>query len=489
MGILIWKDNGCCGRYTNAILQTHMMNQDDNELNNKKSNSNLLNNNYNESDSSDNEEAQKKFKQNLFKTGILNENNGLNEDKVNNNNIFINSYNNNNNVFYYLKKVILIQKIYKKHYERKGSKRKKAHFAKELVKVIDDNESKNKYLIKGKDQENNLFFNISKTKLSFVYLFPNSKEGLTAELIPFNLNSKNKIQFNYYGELITKEIEIDNKKSRFSINKNPKFIIQKLKNGFGIIKYKDKTMFKGFFKNNFANGIGSYEDEINGNFIGEYIENEPNGYGIYNNSGIQVEGYFYNNHLNGIGIERSDDDTYYEGEFKFSLKHGIGTFKWSDGTIYKGNFINNEMTGFGIIQYSDGKLYQGSLLNGAMDGYGEFYWKKGKRFYGFYKNDKRNGFGIYIYDLNPLNSYVGFFKNGFFDGVGIKINGDIVKYGLWKRQEIDKWCKQPSEFEDFIHNSDNLKFMNVFLMEHNQLFQYILKFTQNEIYFINNNEK
>ena len=120
-----------------------------------------------------------------------------------------------------------------------------------------------------------------------------------------------------------------------------------------------------------------------------------------------------------------------------------------------------------------------------MDGYGEFYWKEEKRFYGFYKNDKRNGFGIYIWNLNPLNSYVGFFENGFFNGVGIKIDGDIVKYGLWKRQEIDKWFKGPWEFENFIHNDYNLKFMNVFLMNNIELFQYILNFTHNEIYFIN----
>jgi hypothetical protein len=141
------------------------------------------------------------------------------------------------------------------------------------------------------------------------------------------------------------------------------------------------------------------------------------------------------------------------------------------------------MTGFGIIEYNDGKLYQGGILNGSMNGYGEFYWNEGKRYYGYYKNDKRNGFGIFIWVIQPLEAYIGFFENGLFNGVGIKISGDNVKYGIWKRQEREKWFKGPWEFENHIKKKENLKYMNIFQMKHFKLFEFILNLTKKEIFY------
>ena len=50
----------------------------------------------------------------------------------------------------------------------------------------------------------------------------------------------------------------------------------------------------------------------NEEFIGEYKNNIPNGYGIYRNivSERKCLGYFKLNGLNGIGIEESIEDGY-----------------------------------------------------------------------------------------------------------------------------------------------------------------------------------
>jgi hypothetical protein len=315
----------------------------------------------------------------------------------------------------------------------------------------------------------------------------------TIETVPFNLKSKKNVKYTYYGKLITKKVEyspqINELKSKFYKRKDSSEKLIDIKQGYGKIKYKDTSEFEGIFKNNKANGIGKYIDNLNRKYIGEYKNNEPKGYGIYNDNENELEGIYNGNFMEGIGIERNNDGTIYEGEFNLSEKNGIGTFKWRDGTIYQGNFINNEMTGYGIIEYNDGKLYQGSLINGSMNGYGEFYWKGNKRYNGYYKDDKRCGFGIFIWEFHPIEAYIGFFNNGLFDGVGMKISGDKVKYGIFKKQEIEQWLKGPWEFQYHIFEKENLKYMNIFLMKHNKLFQYILNFSNNEIHYTNDENK
>ena len=513
MGITNCTSNTCCEK-NNVILQTHTVYRKENSSKIKNSNSKSgLNKSINESisesinnsiskndsisesksdDESDNEEKQKQFAEKLYKTGILRNDNKTIDGKEQIDCMFIDSYDNKNNFFYYLKKVILIQKLYKKHFQKKIKKKKsrKKEFGKLHINFV---ETKKKNQNNKIDQESNLFYNISKTKLSFINIMTNAQtKGAKMAMVPFNLNSKRQIKYRYYGQYALKKIEnyliTPEIKRTNSLKNNLNSLLQKpkkqsqIKSGYGRIEYNDKSTFQGIFSNNKANGIGHYQDNINGNFIGEYLNNEPNGYGIYNNGGLQVEGNYISNYLIGIGIEISDDDTKYEGEFSNSTKNGVGTFKWADGTIYRGNFVNNEMTGFGIIEYNDGKLYQGGMLNGTMNGYGEFYWSDGKRYYGNYENDKRNGFGIFIWVLSPLECYVGFFENGLFNGVGIKISGDNVKYGIWKRQEREKWVKGPWEFENHIHKKENLKYMSIFQLKHVKLFEYINHFCKMEIF-------
>ncbi len=476
MGITIFKEPYCCNR-NNAILLTHNINNDD-----------IKSNNINKiiyEDNIDNKykEKNKNNKKVLLKTGVLDYNIIEKNEKINEDFICINGYHNDNNFFYYLKKVKLIQKKYKEYCKRKLKKKQNKN----------NNYDKNLKESTVIEQENNLYLTVIRTnKLTELNLLKKLKDS-TIETVPFNLKSKKNIKYTYHGKLITKKIEyspqINGFKSKFYKRKESNEKLINIKQGYGKIKYKDESEFEGIFKNNKANGIGKYIDNLNRKYIGEYKNNEPKGYGIYNNNENELEGIYNGNFMEGIGIERNNDGTYYEGEFTLSEKNGIGTFKWRDGTIYQGNFINNEMTGYGIIEYNDGKLYQGSLINGSMNGYGEFYWDGNKRYNGYYKDDKRCGFGIFIWDFDPIEAYIGFFNNGLFDGVGMKISGNKVKYGIFKKQEIEQWLKGPWEFQYHIFEKENLKYMNIFQMKHNKLFEYILKFSNNEIHYTNDENK
>ena len=260
-------------------------------------------------------------------------------------------------------------------------------------------------------------------------------------------------------------------------NNNKKII----KNGFGIIIFSDNTIFKSKFKDNKATGIGHFIDKNNiVEFIGEYENNIRNGFGIYTinisiNSNHKYFGYFNNNGLNGIGIEESNEDEYiYYGEFLKNQKHGYGTLRWNDGTIYKGQFYSNQINGYAIINYPGNKIYKGKVNEGKLDGFGEFLWPEGKKYCGYYKNDKKDGFGIFFWDIQNIKyfdeklsvfknikAYIGFWNEGYMNGVGLKINNGVIKYGLWKNGKKIMWIDSVENAKIYfkIHKKKYLKIM------------------------------
>ena len=229
------------------------------------------------------------------------------------------------------------------------------------------------------------------------------------------------------------------KKSKSLKYKGEKDKLTHQKNGFGIVEWDDKSKLLGRFENNKICGICKfYNKEKEGIFSGIYKENFPEGYGIYKTLNYKLEGIWNKNILNGIGIEKNEN-TIYEGEFQNNKKHGIGTYKWSDGTIYKGEFKNNKMSGYGIIFYNDGRIFVGEIINGNMNGIGFFKWKNGDMYLGNYIKNDKCGFGIFIWKKKPLIAFAGFWDKGKQNGVGVKINDNVLKYGLWKNGQKELW--------------------------------------------------
>ena len=273
-----------------------------------------------------------------------------------------------------------------------------------------------------------------------------------------------------------------------------------IKEGFGKFMFNDGTEFCGIFHDNILQNYGKFTNvnqknndinninnininnkNANGNnninkkeqdkeiiitdninyegFIGIYKNYIPDGFGIYSNfiTNLKITGIFGSKGIYGIGIEQSEEGGYtYEGEFVNNKKEGLGTIIWKDGCKYQGEFKNNQMHGYGIIEFSGDNYYQGEIKNGKMEGFGEFLWSDKRKYIGNYKNDKRNGFGIYMSKINEIqycsenendqdayniSIFVGFWKNGNMDGLGMKLINSDIKYGIWengfKKKYID----------------------------------------------------
>ena len=324
-------------------------------------------------------------------------------------------------------------------------------------------------------------------------------------LFPFNIKNKMRMKYKYSGYVYknhqTKKEKVYQNSSSFSeenINNNKEDKSGIVKEGFGKFIFNDGTEFCGIFHNNILQNYGKYtsinrkeknDKEIiitdNNNyeeFIGEYNDYIPDGFGIYKNfiTSLNVKGIFKGNNISGIGIEDSVEGDYiYYGEFKNNKKEGYGTIEWKDGSKYQGEFKDNQINGYGMIKFPNNKFYQGQVKNARMEGFGEFFWKDEKRYIGNYKNDKRNGFGIYIFkddkQQSPINnksfkksslldnfcSYIGFWKNGNMDGFGMIVTLQEVRYGLWENNTNRTFLQTDFSIKTNIKNIKK-KYINFF---------------------------
>ena len=463
------------------------------------------------------------FKENNQTMCVISKNNcsttcSVLKDTINSNNVNLQSnLDNNNNI-----PINTFEK------SKPSSLKKKSGFKKNIYKKQkeEDSESKETPI---QDEEINLFINrntdsnlISSSLSSRNDKLNNNDKNdenfsnSENSIFTFNFKSKKDMKYKFSGYIK----KINEKKAQhivlkpdesFDINTNSNLNnkTKLIKEGYGKIIFEDGSLFISNFKDNKINGFGKYEGttSINNNnnktnskinkkdffsnsdllnltgpkkrfnkrtiteeFIGEYINNKPYGFGIYTNfiNNFIVIGNF--GEKNWVGIS-SNEEYLYEGEFYNNKKHGIGTILWSDGITYQGQFLDNQMMGYGIINYPGIGIYKGNVKNGRLDGFGEFQWNSCKKYVGFYKEDKREGFGIFIFGNKKskivsfnenVSAYIGFWKQGNLEGLGIKVTERELKYGVWENGNKRKWLEDTLSVKIYLKNMSK-KCMNLFL--------------------------
>lgn len=127
--------------------------------------------------------------------------------------------------------------------------------------------------------------------------------------------------------------------------------VRGMKEGAGIEKWDDGTIFKGRYQNDVREGEGEMTWSDGNSFKGEFRKGCIDGKGKY---------------------VWSDGKTY-EGDWKQDKMHGQGTFSWPDGRKYVGSYIEDQKEGHGIFYWSDKKKYDGQWLKGKQHGSGKYY--------------------------------------------------------------------------------------------------------------------
>ena len=239
------------------------------------------------------------------------------------------------------------------------------------------------------------------------------------------------------------------------------------------IKYFDNgSIYIGRIKNNKCNGIGKYISSKGDITQGFFKDNYLDGYEIIERSRNNsiFEGQIEKNKFNGYGIEIFEDGSTYFGKYKNNEKSGIGSYDWGDGSQYQGNWKNGLPDGVGIFSDNKNRIYEGEWKNGKMDGIGLFKWGDGRKYLGYYKEDKREGFGIFFWS-NPLKIYMGFWNNGFQNGVGKIYTSFKEKLYLWEEGKIIKKLSNNKEYDSQIR-----KYRHFFQMATDDLLTLFLDF-------------
>ena len=246
--------------------------------------------------------------------------------------------------------------------------------------------------------------------------------------------------------------------------------------GFGIILYEDSSKIVGNFYDSKINGwVNFYNCCLDkSTFAGEYINNFPNGYGIYSRKGLKLEGMnWYKNYINDIGIAIWDEGDIYEGEFKDNLKEGIGVYKWEDGASYMGYFKNNQINGYGCMNFANGNSYIGEFHDGYLSGWGKFIWEDNKCYIGTYKKNKKDGFGIFIWSYQPLIALIGFWEKGQQIGLFVKLLKGTAKYYFYQKSNENIEIASKGDICRYLRPSQE-KYKN-FLKKSYEEFEYFIR--------------
>jgi hypothetical protein len=190
--------------------------------------------------------------------------------------------------------------------------------------------------------------------------------------------------------------------------------------GFGVIRLeKLEYEFKGFFRDNKIEGVGIENKQ--GNFYqGEFVENRREGVGLVKmrnerNEYVRHLGWFKKGIRVRFGIEKTDADTLYEGDFQDDQKIGICRLtSMLTGTQYIGDMYIYKKTGFGRFEDKDG-YYIGGWKDDKKEGLG-FRKEKDRIYFGFWRENQREGLG---YEFGPDYSYRGEFLSDKPHGRGI----------------------------------------------------------------------
>ena len=209
-------------------------------------------------------------------------------------------------------------------------------------------------------------------------------------------------------------------------------------NGIGTITYADGRKYEGEWRDNKSHGKGKLTLVDGSTYEGDFKNGLKEGIGKFTSMGMIFEGEFVNDEA--IGITGNSVSTVtithlngekYVGEIIGSIYNGKGKFIYSNGDSYEGEWMGGEKVGQGTFTYSDGSIYEGTFNAGKREGQGVYTHNDGTKYQGEWKDDKKSGFGTEIYIDG--DQYVGQWIEGKREGQGVYTHNNGSKYqGEWK---------------------------------------------------------
>ncbi len=155
--------------------------------------------------------------------------------------------------------------------------------------------------------------------------------------------------------------------------------------------FSDGTQYFGEMQNGMPNGNGIAISVDNKIYSGRFINGKPNGFGVGINPGDAVfVGKYSNGIPKGRGLLAETDGTIYVGNLDGDYDlNGWGIITYLDGQAYVGQIKNNEPHGMGIDISEGEKYFIGEYVKGIEEGKGIIVYPVGDIEHAVYKNGIR----------------------------------------------------------------------------------------------------
>lgn len=155
------------------------------------------------------------------------------------------------------------------------------------------------------------------------------------------------------------------------------------KDGFGIYRWADTSVYEGSWKGGKQHGHGKYTAANGDLYVGDWFEGAKEGQG---------------RHDYGKGKWEGD---VYTGGFVQNQLHGEGEYRYKNGGVFRGNWVQGEKQGYGRHSYGtgqwEGDIYEGEFKNGNLAGKGHYTYKNGDFYVGDWKDNQQHGQGKFTY--------------------------------------------------------------------------------------------
>ena len=187
--------------------------------------------------------------------------------------------------------------------------------------------------------------------------------------------------------------------------------------GYGVLEYKDGTIYKGNFDFGIKTGAGEIFFPDGSKYIGEFKNGLFHGLGYYEFAKTETseiykfchksqksvktsdwkeynKGRFhYQQFISGKSFRKLGGDTY-EGDVSGNLKHGHGINCYPDGGFYIGEFFEDQRHGKAMLVYGSSReniMYIGNYVHNYKQGFGRFWYRNGSSYEGNFNKHDRHG--------------------------------------------------------------------------------------------------
>lgn len=193
-----------------------------------------------------------------------------------------------------------------------------------------------------------------------------------------------------------------------------------MKDGIGIMFYRDGSRYEGEWKANKREGKGIiFRPDGSRQEVDRWMNDMRRGMVIdFFPDGSRYEAYYMNDKILGKGVMVYPDGSRYEDYWKNNIREGVRNYFFSEsfrGGI--GSKNNCLIEGKVVRSYLNGCHYEGNMKNGLMEGKGLMSYPDGSRYVGEWKNGRRIGKGIILYHTGAL--FKGDFTSGMLEAKGI----------------------------------------------------------------------